>query len=199
MNREDDNAALIIVDLQNDFCPGGALAVPFGDRVIETINSLSYRLQTVVATQDWHPPNHISFSVRGGPWPPHCVQGSSGAELHPRLDRSQIDAIFRKASDPDHEAYSGFEGTDAQKRTLNKFLKSRQITTLYIAGLATDYCVRATAMDGLRNGYTVYVITDAVQPVDVSPGDGANALHEIQENGGRLITSRQLSRTRTAP
>lgn len=187
-----ENAALILVDIQNDFCPGGALAVAEGDEVIPVVNRVMPHFPLVISTQDWHPANHISFKARGGPWPPHCVQGTSGAELHPALATERIAHHFRKAASPDRDAYSEFEGVDADGQTLDAVLKANGVKTVYIVGLATDYCVRATALDALRLGYETYAITDAMRAVNVEPNDGAKALDELQHHGAQLITSDEL-------
>lgn len=192
MNAQFPDAALILVDIQNDFCPGGALAVAGGDEIVATVNRLMPRFPLVVSTQDWHPANHISFKERGGPWPPHCVQGTTGAELHPALDTGTIVNYFRKASSPDKDAYSEFEGTDENGRTLDEFLKSRNVKRVYVVGLATDYCVKATVLDALKLSYEVYAVTDAMRAVNVNPNDGANALGEMERNGAQLITSDEI-------
>lgn len=183
------DAALILVDIQNDFCPGGALAVVDGDAVVEVVNRLMPHFPLVVSTLDWHPANHISFREQGGPWPPHCVQNTFGAELHPALNTERISRTFRKASTADRDAYSEFEGVDDRHRSLDEFLKSRGVNQVYLAGLATDYCVRATAMDALRLGYETYVVTDGVRAVNVEPDDGAKALADMQAQGAHLIAS----------
>jgi nicotinamidase/pyrazinamidase len=172
--------ALIIVDFQNDFCPGGALAVPDGDAIAPRLNELAtsgdYAL--VVATRDWHPPDHGSFAAQGGPWPVHCVAGTPGAELHPALDREPIDVIVDKGQDPATEGYSGFEGTG-----LETLLREHGIDQVAIGGLATDYCVKNTALDALREGFAVTVDTTAVRGVDVAPGDSERALEELRAAG----------------
>jgi nicotinamidase/pyrazinamidase len=192
MSDQLNDAALVLVDIQNDFCPGGALAVPEGDQVVETVNSVMPRFPLVISTQDWHPANHISFRERGGPWPPHCVQGTPGADLHPELDRAPISHHFRKASTADRDAYSEFEGTDDRGRTLDELLKSRGVRQVFVAGLATDYCVKATTLDALRLGYETFVITDAVRAVNVKAGDGREALEEMKRNGASLLTSDEI-------
>jgi nicotinamidase/pyrazinamidase len=185
-------AALVLVDIQNDFCPGGALAVQEGDRIVEVVNRVMELFPLVISTVDWHPANHISFREQGGPWPPHCVQGTKGAELHPALRTDRISHEFRKASSPDKDAYSEFEGVDEAGRTLDQTLRRRGVRSLFVAGLATDYCVRATVLDGLKYGFEVYVITDAVRAVNVNPGDGAKALAEMEAAGARLLDSEEL-------
>lgn len=193
MNAQFPDAALILVDIQNDFCPGGALAVAGGDEIVAVVNRLMPRFPLVISTQDWHPEDHISFKESGGPWPPHCVQGTRGAELHPALDVSRLAAnYFRKASSPDKDAYSEFEGVDAEGHTLDEFLKSRGVKRIYVVGLATDYCVKATVLDGLKLGYEVFAVTDAMRAVNVNPDDGAKALGEMEKSGARLITSDEV-------
>ena len=185
-------AALILVDIQTDFCSGGALAVSLGDEVVEVVNQLMPHFPLVVATQDWHPPNHISFQEQGGIWTPHCIQNTPGAELHYGIDRQKIDSHFRKAFTPEVDAYSGFEGINHQGKSLHQALKEQGISTIFITGLATDYCVKATTLDALKHGYEVCVVTDAVRAVNVNEGDGEKALMEMHEQGARLIYNRQL-------
>jgi nicotinamidase/pyrazinamidase len=169
---------LIIVDMQNDFCEGGALAVPDANAVIAPINDLSNRLPFVVATRDWHPPDHDSFAEQGGPWPVHCVRDTAGAELHRAIDSSRIDAIVDAGREPDEEGYSGFENTD-----LESLLREHSVDTVHIGGLALDYCVKATAFDARRAGFNVIVHLDATRPVEVNPGDGDRAVTEMREAG----------------
>ena len=190
--RQPDSGALVLVDIQNDFCPGGALAVAGGDKTVGVANSLMPHFQLVISTQDWHPVNHISFKERGGPWPPHCVQGTPGAELHPALDRTRITHYFFKASSTEQDAYSEFEGQDEKGRSLDEVLRGCDVTRLYVAGLATDYCVRATVLDGVRLGYQVYVCTDGVCAVNVDPQDGEKALREMESAGVHLVTSAEV-------
>ena len=187
-------AALILVDVQNDFCPGGALAVSEGDRIVPVINSLMPSFGLIIAALDWHPAKHISFREQGGPWPPHCVQNTDGAALHPELETSRISNTFRKATAPDADAYSEFEGKDESGRSLDEYLKSLGVRKVILAGLATDYCVRATALDALRLGYDTTVVTDAVRAVNVQEGDGGRALAEIEKSGAHLVSSSELQR-----
>jgi nicotinamidase/pyrazinamidase len=184
--------ALILVDVQNDFCPGGALAVSGGDQIVPVINILIPHFSLVVSTQDWHPANHISFKERGGPWPPHCVQGSPGADLHSDLKTATIAHYFRKASTPDKDDYSEFAGTDDEGRTLDEVLKGEEVKKLYVAGLATDYCVLETVLDGLKLGYEVYVVTDAMRAVNVAPEDGDEALRKMSDTGAKLVHSDEV-------
>ena len=175
--------ALVIVDFQNDFCPGGALAVPDGDAIAGRLNELagSGAYEFVVATRDWHPPDHNSFAEQGGPWPVHCVAGTPGAELHHALDPTPIDVVVDKGQDPGTEGYSGFEGT-----RLEELLRERGIDRLTLVGLATDVCVKNTALDALRNGFGVTVDSTAARPVEVHPGDGQRALEEVRAAGASV-------------
>ena len=190
--KQSVDSALVLVDIQNDFCPGGALAVAEGDKTVDVANRLMPHFPLVVSTQDWHPVNHVSFKERGGPWPPHCVQGTPGAELHPALNRTPIAHYFFKASSADKDAYSEFEGRDEAGHSLNEVLRGYGVTKLYVAGLATDYCVRATVLDGVSLGYQVYVCTDGVRAVNVDPRDGEKALNEMSKAGVRLVTSAEI-------
>jgi nicotinamidase/pyrazinamidase len=173
--------ALIVVDFQNDFTSRGVLPVPDGDAIAGRLNTLaaSGDYDLVVATRDWHPADHSSFAVNGGPWPVHCVQGSAGAELHPALDRSKLDVIVDKGQAVDSDGYSGFAGTD-----LDALLHERGITQVTVAGLATDYCVKHTALDALRAGFAVTVDSTAVRGVDIEPGDSERALAEVRAARG---------------
>ncbi len=174
----------MIIDFQNDFTPpDGALAVREGDQIADRVNELaaSDRFDLVVATRDWHPRDHGSFAERGGPWPVHCVQGTEGAELHPALDRSHDDVVIDKGQDPSTEGYSGFEATD-----LETLLRERGIDRLTIVGLATDVCVKNTALDALRKGFDVEIDRAAVRGVDVEPGDSERALEEMRAAGATL-------------
>jgi nicotinamidase/pyrazinamidase len=176
--------ALVIVDFQNDFTPpDGALAVPEGDTIAPRLNELagSGDFDLVVATRDWHPTDHGSFADRGGPWPAHCVQDTPGAQLHPGLDASLVDETVDKGQDPETEGYSGFEGT-----RLEELLRQRGIDHVTVVGLATDYCVKNTALDALRAGFQVTVDTTAARGVNVQPGDSERALEELRVAGASL-------------
>jgi nicotinamidase/pyrazinamidase len=192
MKSEFQDSALILVDIQNDFCPGGALAVSEGDQIVPIVNQLIAEFPLVISTQDWHPENHISFKQRGGPWPPHCVQGTQGAQLHPELKTDTISDYFRKASSPDKDDYSEFAGKDEQGRSLDEVLKSHDVKSLYVVGLATDYCVLETVLDGLKYGYEVYPVIDAMRAVNVDPDDGERALRKMAYNGAHLVTSDEV-------
>jgi nicotinamidase/pyrazinamidase len=174
--------ALIVVDVQNDFCPGGALAVPEGDAVVEGVNRLAAQSEFVVATRDWHPPDHGSFAEQGGPWPVHCVAGTPGAELHPGINRDSIDAIVDKGQAVDREGYSGFEGTE-----LERLLREHGVDSVDVAGLALDYCVKATALDARRAGLAVTVHRGATRAVEVQPGDGERAVDELRAAGVEVV------------
>ena len=175
--------ALVIVDFQNDFCPGGALAVPDGDAIAGRLNELaaSEQFELVVATRDWHPPDHGSFAEQGGPWPVHCVAGTPGAELHHALDPTPIDVVVGKGQDPGTEGYSGFQGTE-----LAALLRERDVDQVTVVGLATDYCVKNTALDALREGFSVTVDSTAVRGVDVEPDDSARALEAVRAAGASV-------------
>ena len=173
--------ALIIVDFQRDFTPpDGALAVPHGDEIAPRLNELARdpRYAAVIATRDWHPADHASFREQGGPWPPHCVQGSEGAELHPALDRDQVDAVIDKGQERNSDGYSAFESPE-----LAQLLREQEVTAVTVVGLATDYCVLNTARDALREGLAVTVDTSAVRAVDVERGDGERALEQLRSLG----------------
>jgi nicotinamidase/pyrazinamidase len=197
--------ALLIVDFQNDFTPGGALPVPEGDKIAGPINSVLGSFDLVVATRDWHPPDHGSFEGveidpeqwRGADppsiWPVHCVQGTPGAELHPALERAKVDVVIDKGQDPNSQGYSGFQDT-----TLGDLLRDRGVDRLFVAGLATDYCVKNTVLDARRLGFDVTVIEDAVRGVEVNPGDSERALEEMRSAGAELASSREVRRTKAA-
>ncbi|MGE0550225.1 MAG: bifunctional nicotinamidase/pyrazinamidase [Kofleriaceae bacterium] len=198
--------ALILVDLQYDFCPGGALAVPRGDETVEVAQRMLQHFSTVVATQDWHPADHGSFAVNhpgskpgevidlhGLPqvlWPVHCVQNTKGAELHADLDRSRITDIVRKGTDPAIDSYSGFFDNGHRKPTgLANWLAERWIKQVYVMGLATDYCVKFTALDAKQLGYDVWVIEDGCRAVNLHAGDGDRALAEMRGAGVAIVES----------
>ena len=175
--------ALLIVDFQNDFTPGGALGVDGGDAIAERLNELAAdpRFELVVATRDWHPGDHGSFTEQGGIWPVHCVQDTPGAELHDALDRTAVDVVVDKGQDRGAEGYSGFEATG-----LESLLRERGVDRVTIGGLATDYCVKNTALDALRLGFGVTVDSAAVRGVEVNAGDSERALDEVRAAGGTV-------------
>ncbi len=191
--------ALLIVDFQNDFTPGGALPVVEGDRIAGPINDLLDAFDLVVATRDWHPWKHGSFTGvevdpdawRGADppsiWPVHCVQGTSGAELHPALDQAKVDVVIDKGQDPNSQGYSAFQDT-----RLGDLLRERGVDRLFVTGLATDYCVKQSVLDALRQGLEVTVVEDAVRGVDVERGDSERALEEMEAAGAKRTTSSEL-------
>ena len=197
--------ALVFVDLQYDFLPGGALAVTRGDETLAVAQRLAPRFETVVASQDWHPPDHRSFAanhpgaapgqmieLEGLPqvlWPVHCVQGTRGAELHESIDQRGLAAVFRKGSDPLYDSYSAFFDSGNHATGLGAWLAERAVRQLYVMGLATDYCVKATVLDGLALGHEVWVIEDGCRSVELAPGDGERALAEMRAAGATVIHS----------
>ena len=182
--------ALIVVDVQNDFCPGGSLGVTGGDAVARKMGAIARtfaeRGGKVFATQDWHPAGHLSFAAQGGQWPDHCVQDSHGAEFHAELGLPEGTRVIKKGASLDKDAYSGFIDSD-----LDAQLKAGGINRVYVGGLATDYCVVNTVVDALANGYETYVLADAVAAVNVEPGDGDRALHLMELNGAVLTTTEE--------
>jgi nicotinamidase/pyrazinamidase len=197
--------ALILVDLQNDFLPGGALAVPHGDEVIPLANELQQKFSLVVATQDWHPPNHGSFAanhpgrktfeqieLNGLPqtlWPVHCVQNTKGAELSPALRRERISKIFLKGTDPGIDSYSAFFDNGHRKATgLGDWLREQGVKDVYVCGLATDYCVKFTALDAVQLGFQTHLIEEACRGVNLRPDDSANAVAEMKRAGVKLVS-----------
>lgn len=179
--------ALLVVDVQYDFLPGGALGVPDGDQVIPLLNRYleAFHAQAlpVYATRDWHPPDHCSFVSRGGSWPPHCIAGSDGARIASELALPDDVTVISKATEADQDAYSGF-----QHSALHRLLQERGIRRLFVGGLATDYCVLNTVLDGRRLGYTVYLLRDAIRAVNLEPQDGHTAEQQMQASGARAIT-----------
>lgn len=202
--------ALLLLDIQNDFCPGGALPTIQGDQVIAVANFLIPRFDLVLATLDFHPPNHGSFAVHhpgkhsfemgelaGKPqllWPTHCVQGTHGAEFHPGLRVGAIEQVFAKGTNPRIDSYSGFFDNGRRKSTgLCDCLRAHHIHHLVVMGLPTDYCVRATVLDALELGHQVTVIADGCRPLDLNPGDGDRAIHDMRRAGARIEQSRAFA------
>lgn len=180
--------ALIVVDVQNDFCAGGSLEVRDGDAVVPVINRLMPLFGHVLGTLDWHPPDHSSFTDHGGTWPVHCVQGSTGAETHPNLDAGRIQHFAKAGTNVDIDGYSGFVDTDLEEQ-----LRSRGVRRVFVTGLATDYCVKHTALDALGVGFETVVVTDACRAVNVAPGDGDAALEEMRAAGATLVSSGEIN------
>jgi len=202
--------ALIIVDLQNDFLPGGALAVPHGDEVIPLANKLQQRFDLVLATQDWHPPDHGSFATnhpgkKPGDrimldgieqilWPVHCVQNTHGAEFAPSFETSRIAHVFHKGVDPRIDSYSTFFDNAHRRRTgLGEYLKERSIDDIYLLGLALDYCVKYSALDARQLGFNTHIILDGCRGIGLEPGDLERAIDEMRKAGSSLLQSCDLS------
>ena len=186
-------SALLIVDVQRDFCSGGALEVPNGDRVVPVLNRVVEALgpdrNPIYASRDWHPPVTTHFRKYGGIWPVHCVAGTEGARFHPDLRLPRDAIIVTTGEGPTSDGYSAFEGITPTGGTLLEDLRSHGVSHLYVGGLATDYCVRYSVLDALKAGLQVTILTDAIAGVDVQPGDSARAIEEMTEAGAKLTTS----------
>lgn len=176
---------LLIIDLQNDFCAGGALAVAGADEIIAPINRIMGRFDLVVASRDMHPSGSRHFEI----WPVHCVQGTPGAEFHPGLAIGSVDCLIEKGTTLEDDGYSDFESTNLE---LAAYLREQGVEELFVCGLATDYCVKETVLDALRHGFTTFVLEDCIRAVDVQPGDGLRALQEMHDNGAHIRISNQL-------
>ncbi len=203
------NDALLVVDVQNDFIPGGALPVGEGDRIVPTINELQKKFDQVIATQDYHPADHGSFAANHSGknpgefvqlaglnqilWPVHCVQGSTGADFHPDLNQSHWKAIFRKGKRKEVDSYSGFFDNARRGDTgLGDYLRTQGVNRVFICALALDYCVKFTALDAQGLGFDTFVISDATRAVNLNSDDGSRALKEMAGHGIRIITSSEL-------
>jgi nicotinamidase/pyrazinamidase len=188
--------AVLVVDVQRDFCPGGALAVSGGDRVVPVLNETLLAAHTrgiaIYATRDWHPSDSSHFLAGGGPWPVHCVAGSPGARFHADLRLPEGAVIVNKGTTPDSDGYSAFEGCLADGTPLADDLRHRGITHLITGGLATDYCIRHSVLDAIRGGWRVTLVTDAIEAVELTPGDGKRALAEMRDAGADLIRSTEF-------
>ena len=189
--------ALIVVDVQNDFCPGGTLAVPHGDEVVAPLNKLIdeflERGDPVYKTRDWHTPTTRHFAAYGGTWPPHCVQNTQGAEFHPALrDDPRISVISKGLGDTD--CYSAFDETDLATQ-----LQKQNVEEVVVGGLATDYCVKQTVLDALKHGFKVKAVENAMRAVDLQPGDGDRALDEMRDAGAEIVEARAASDSAAAP
>jgi nicotinamidase/pyrazinamidase len=198
------NNCLIITDIQNDFCPGGALAVAEGDRIIPAVNAISARFDKCVATQDWHPLGHVSFASTHGKepydvislegleqvlWPDHCVPGTFGADFHRDLDTRPVDLIIRKGNDPRIDSYSTFLENDKKTLTgLHHYLRGMGITNVYFCGLATDYCVYFSALDAVKMGFQASVLLEACRGVDVPAGNVERAVADMRDRGVRILS-----------
>ena len=205
--------ALILVDLQIDFAPGGALAVPEGDQVVPVANKLMPAFDLVVATKDWHPLDHGSFAnnhpgknegevteLKGLEqvlWPVHCVENTEGAEFIPGLDSEKIDHVIHKGTEPDLDAYSGFyDNAHRQATGLNHYLKEKGANKLYIMGLASDYCLKFTVIDGCKEGYDITVVTDGCRGIDMNEGDVDRAFEDMKKAGAKMMTSDEVLKQR---
>ena len=175
--------ALIVVDVQNDFCPGGALAVPKGDRVVPVINELMAEFELVLASKDWHPENSVHFDK----WPKHCIKETEGAEFHPDLKIAKIDKVFLKGTKDKDDGYSAFEATNLE---LAKYLNEKEVKELYISGLAAEYCVKETALAAVKKGFEVYVIEEAIAGIDED--DVAAAFEEMREAGVEFVSAEEI-------
>lgn len=191
---QETKRALVVVDIQRDFCPGGALPVPGGDEIIPAVNQLVSEFEEaglpVFFTRDWHPSNHVSFKASGGPWPPHCVRDTPGASFHPSLAVPADAQVIDKGTLQAEEAYSGFQGTHLANK-----LHSLNVNQIYVVGLATDYCVKNTVLDGAAQGFETYVVADCVRGVNLKRTDSATALRTMLSRGARQTTSGSLTKS----
>ncbi len=188
--------ALVAVDVQNDFCPGGALGVRQGDKIVPAINKyiklFSKRRLPIFATVDWHPKKTTHFKEFGGVWPLHCIKNTKGAEFHPKLKLPKEAILVYKGMDPEKDSYSAFQAEDQNGMRLPSLLKILGIKEIYIAGLATDYCVRFTTADAIKSGFKVKVLVDAIKGVNLKPGDSEEAIKEMVKNGAKKITLKDV-------
>lgn len=188
--------ALLIVDLQNDFCPGGKLAVPEGDKIVPIVNKyikfFNKNKLPIFASRDWHPKQTTHFKKFGGLWPVHCVQNTKGAEFHPKLKLPEETIIISKGTDPKKDSYSAFDGEDISGQSLFNLLKILGIEELYVCGLATDYCVKETVLEALRKGFKVKLLLDAIKGVEIKKGDSEKAIEEMKKQGAKLINFKDL-------
>lgn len=179
------NTALLIVDVQNDFCPGGALGVKDGDKIVPVINKLIERFDLVISSQDWHPEESVHFKK----WPVHCVAGTKGAEFHPDLNSGRINLKLKKGTGNNDDGYSAFEATNI---SFAEYIEENEITTLYICGLTTEYCVKESALDAVKNGIHTFVVTDAIAAVNAHPCDEKEALNQMYADGCVLVESEEI-------
>ena len=191
------NVALLVVDVQNDFCPGGSLAVPDGDNVVPVLNEAIRQVidagAVVFASRDWHPPETAHFQAGGGRWPPHCVQGTHGARFHPGLALPESAIIITKGDNPLDDGYSAFDGSDPGGLTFDQALERARTRKLVVGGLATDYCVRASVLDARKRDLDVVLLLDAIQGIDAAEGDIARALEDMRRAGARPATIESLA------
>ena len=195
-----ENPALLIVDVQNDFCPGGALPVSKGDRVVPVINRyiriFQKRNALIFASRDWHPRKTKHFKEFGGPWPVHCVQKTQGAGFHPHLKLPRTVIIISKGYKANQDGYSAFAGVNAIGKLLEKILRELDVRELYVAGLATDYCVKSSALDALKAGFKVKLLTDAIKGVNIKPDDSTKAIRQMIRSGAKRLTLSGLKKTK---
>jgi nicotinamidase/pyrazinamidase len=179
--------AVLVVDPQNDFCPGGSLAVPDGDKVMPVLNAWIAAAEQasvpIFISRDWHPPRTTHFADSGGVWPPHCVAGTRGAEFHPALKVPSEAVIVSKGMGETEDAYSAFQARDANETSLDQLLRTRNVQHVYVMGLATDYCVKASALSGIEHGFRVTLVPDGMRAVNLNPLDGEAALEELRAAG----------------
>lgn len=192
--------ALLIVDVQNDFCPDGALGIKDGDKIIPVINkyikNFASKKLPIFASRDWHPKKTAHFKGFGGVWPVHCVQGTKGAEFHPKLELPKEAILLYKGMDPGKDSYSAFQAQDQNGMSLPGLLKILDIKELYIAGLATDYCVKFTTQDAVRQGLKVKILSDAIKGVNLKPNDSEDAIGEMVKIGAKEITLKEIIKSR---
>ncbi len=189
--------ALIIVDVQNDFCPGGALPVAEGDRIVPVLNryidEFTQAGLPIFATRDWHPQRTSHFNTDGGPWPPHCIQGTEGGKFHARLALGGNAVILSKGMSPDADSYSGFQAANASGVKLGDLLRERGVERIFVGGLATDYCVKHTVLDGLKEGFKVVLLEDAIRGVNLQSDDSERAVEEMMRAGAEKGDERKLA------
>lgn len=186
-------SALIVVDVQNDFCPGGALGVRGGYQIVPVLNryieKFSRARLPIIATRDWHPEKTSHFKSGGGPWPAHCIRQTQGAEFHADLKLGEEAVVVSKGTAPDEDGYSAFQARDISGTTLAELLRRSGVETIFIGGLATDYCVKYTVLDGLQHGFRAVVLGDAIRGVDLDPNDSRRALNEMSAAGAVTLVS----------
>jgi len=191
----EEKKALLIVDVQNDFCPGGALAVPKGDKIVAVLNKymmiFSRKKWPIFASRDWHPKQSKHFKKSGGPWPEHCIQNTRGARLHPDLRLPKGTIVLSKGMDPDKDSYSAFQAVDAKGTKFFELLKISGIKELFVGGLATDYCVKSSVLDALKLGFKVKLLIDAIKGVNIKPEDSEQAIEEMVRGGAEKMTLKE--------
>jgi len=191
--------ALLIVDVQNDFCPGGSLAVPEGDRIVPTLNRyiriFSREKLPIFASRDWHPKDSKHFKQFGGIWPKHCIQNTKGARFHPDLKLPKETIVLSKGMDPDKDSYSAFQAVDSNGTEFFQLLKALGINEIFVGGLATDYCVKSSVLDGLKSGFKVNLLMDGIRGVNIKPKDSEEAIEEMVSRGAMKMTFKKFSKS----